>query len=71
MFEQWKVMWRMQRWGEEWPQVAQLTAAELKTTRPMSDFMPKYSPPTEDTGDFGAGMLKQLAESHARNRRGR
>lgn len=48
MFEHWKAYWKMQRWGEEWMQTAQLTAAELKTGKPLSEFMPKYTPPPKD-----------------------
>jgi len=76
VFEQWKLYWRMQRWGEEWQQTAQLTAAELKTQKPIAEFMPKYEPPEKETDpkakiDKSVALLNQLASMHAGAKRGR
>lgn len=45
VFEEWKSFHKMQRWGEDWDQTAQLTAVQCGSNKPTSTFRPTYTPP--------------------------
>lgn len=76
VFEQWRAIRKMQRWGEDWDQTAQLTAVHFKGDKPISDFRPKYKPPVTETDSqksierTNALLNTVLAMNQARAKRG-
>lgn len=64
VFEQWRAYWKMKRWGEDWQQTAQLTAIHASGNKPLTDFMPKYVPPSGKAGREAVDRTTQILNAY-------